>query len=111
MSTSNIAIIGDEDSISCFYAVGVDVYPAERPDEVKAVFQKVSKQAYAIIFVTEQSARHIEAELQEIAWQPIPSVVLIPNHRGSLGLGQRVIRDVVKRAVGADIMKEEKGDT
>lgn len=107
MSTSNIAIIGDRDSISCFHAVGVDVYPAEQPEEVRSVFQTVSKGDYAIVFVTEQSARHIEEELQEIAWQRLPSVVLIPNNRGSLGLGRKVVREVVKRAVGADIMKDE----
>ncbi|MFQ6093774.1 MAG: V-type ATP synthase subunit F [bacterium] len=105
MSTSNIAIIGDRDSISCFRAVGVDIFPAEGPEEVKAAFEQVYKQEYAIIFVTEQSAVHIEERLREIAWQPLPSAVLIPNNRGSLGLGQRVVRDVVKRAVGADIMK------
>jgi V/A-type H+-transporting ATPase subunit F len=107
MSTSNIAVVGDRDSIACFQAVGVDVFPAQQPDEVKAVFAAVAKQQYAIIFVTEEAARHIEQELQEIAWQPLPSVVLIPNNRGSLGMGRGLVRQVVKRAVGADIMKEE----
>ena len=105
MPTSNIAIIGDRDSISCFQAVGVDVFPAERPEEVKAVFKEVYTQKYAIIFVTEQMAVHVEEEIRERAWEPVPSVVLIPNNQGSLGLGLRVVRDVVKRAVGADIMK------
>ena len=107
MSTSNIAIVGDGDSISCFHAVGVDVYPADRPEEVRSVFKEVTKQAYAIIFVTEQSARHIKEEIEELAWQPVPSIVLIPNNRGSLGLGRKGVREVVKRAVGADIMKDE----
>lgn len=106
MPTSNIAIIGDRDSISCFRAVGVDIFPVGRADEVRALFQNALKQRYAIIFVTEQVAVHIEEDIRQTAWEPIPSVVLIPNNQGSLGLGQKVLREVVKRAVGADIMKE-----
>ena len=106
MSTSNIAVIGDRDSISCFQAVGVDVYPAEQAEEVKSAFREVYKQGYAIIFVTEQAAMHIEEEIEETAWEPLPSVVLIPNNQGSFGLGKRIVREVVKRAVGADIMKD-----
>lgn len=107
MSTSNIAIVGDRDSIFCFRAVGVDVFPVVKPDEVKAVFEEVSQRGYAVIFVTEQSAVHIEEKLAEAAWRPLPSVMLIPNNQGSLGLGVEGLREVVKRAVGADIMKED----
>ena len=106
MSTSNVAIIGDRDSIFCFHAVGVDVFPAEKPDDVKTVFDQVSKGGYSVIFITEQSAVHIEEKLREAAWKPLPSVILIPNNQGSLGYGLETLRDVVKKAVGADIMKE-----
>ena len=107
MSTSNIAIIGDRDSIFCFRAVGVDVFPAERPEDVREVFAEVYKGGYAVIFITEQSAMHIEERLKEAAWEPLPSVMLIPNNQGSLGYGLETLRDVVKKAVGADIMKED----
>ena len=107
MSTSNIAIIGDRDSIFCFHAVGVDVFPAEKPEDVRAIFDDVYGGGYAIIFITEQSAVHIEEKLEEAAWRPLPSVILIPNNRGSLGTGLEALRNIVKKAVGADIMKEE----
>jgi V/A-type H+-transporting ATPase subunit F len=107
MSTSNIAIIGDRDSIFCFHAVGVDVFPAEKADDVKAVFDQVSEGGYAVIFITEQSAIHIEEKLREAAWRPLPSIILIPNNRGSLGYGLETLRNIVKKAVGADIMKKD----
>ncbi|UCE17428.1 MAG: V-type ATP synthase subunit F [Gemmatimonadota bacterium] len=107
MSTSNIAVIGDRDSIFCFHAVGVDVYPAEKADDVKAAFDQVYEGGYAVIFITEQSAIHIEERLREAAWRPLPSIVLIPNNRGSLGYGLETLRHVVRKAVGADIMQED----
>jgi V/A-type H+-transporting ATPase subunit F len=77
-------------------------------DEARKVFQKLirSDSGYAVIFVTEQLAAGLDEEIQQVSFEPLPSVVLIPNSQGSLGLGARRIRDVVKKAVGADILAD-----
>ena len=81
------------------------MFPAENPEDVKTVFDRACREGYAVIFITEPSARHVEERLKEVAWRPLPSVVLIPNNRGSLGHGLEALRAVVRKAVGADIMK------
>jgi V/A-type H+-transporting ATPase subunit F len=104
--TSNVAVLGDRDSILCFKAVGVDVFPTADPREAGRIFQKLVRQRYAVIFVTEQLAVALDEQIQQVAYQPLPSVVLIPNSKGTLGHGSQRIREVVKKAVGADILAE-----
>ena len=48
--------------------------------------------------------RSTDYEIQEVAYRPLPSVVLIPNSKGALGHGSERIREVVKKAVSADIL-------
>lgn len=106
MNTSNIAIIGDKDSVLCFKAVGVSVFPTSDVEEATRIFRKLVRDNYAVIYVTEQLAAELDDEIQKVAFQPLPSVVLIPNSKGSLGFGARRIREVVKKAVGADILAD-----
>jgi V/A-type H+-transporting ATPase subunit F len=101
-----VAVIGDRDSILCFKAVGVNVFPVTEPAEARKIFGELVRGNYAVIFVTEQLATELDEQIQEVAYQPLPSVVLIPNSKGTLGYGSRHIREVVRKAVGADILAE-----
>jgi len=108
MSTSNIAVIGDRDSVFCFNAIGVDVFPVADGAQAREAFERAYRGGYAIIFITEAFASQMEDRLRELAWRPLPSVVLIPDNRGSRGLGLTKVRETVKKAVGADIFAEER---
>jgi len=103
---SDVAVIGNRDSVLCFKAVGVSVFPAATGEEARKIFQRLIGQDYAVIFVTERLAVDLEEEIRTVAFQPLPSVVLIPDNKGSLGQGVRHIREVVKKAVGADILAD-----
>jgi V/A-type H+-transporting ATPase subunit F len=106
VNTSNIAIIGDKDSVLSFKAVGVSVFPTTDVEEARKIFRELIRGDYAVIYITEQLAEGLDDEIQKVAFQPLPSVVLIPNSKGSLGFGSRRIREVVKKAVGADILAD-----
>jgi V/A-type H+-transporting ATPase subunit F len=93
--------------VLCFKAVGVDVFPALDSGEAGRIFRRLVKNKYVVIFITEQLARELEEELEEVAYEPLPSVVLIPNNKGSLGLAQARVRETVMKAVGADIFAEK----
>jgi V/A-type H+-transporting ATPase subunit F len=109
MSTSNIAVIGDRDSVLGFKALGVAVFlvSQSRPQEALEIIERLCHEKYVVIFITELIAQNIEAELSRYRYRTLPSVVLIPNSQGSIGLGRKMVRDTVKRAVGIDIFKGE----
>jgi len=103
---SNIAIIGDMESILGFKALGLDVYPANDFESGKAVLDHLAKEATAIILITEDLAMLLTAEIKTYEDQLIPAIVLIPGVSGSKGLGLQQISTRVKKAVGMDILKE-----
>ncbi len=107
MYTSNIAVIGDKDSILCFRAVGVLTFPVTDPSEARAVVRRLFQEKVSVIFITERVAKGLMDLIDELARETLPSIVLIPDNRGSLGQGMERIRQTVTRAVGADIFGKD----
>ena len=49
-----IAVVGDRDSVLGFQALGLSVFPVETAEEARRVIHATAKEAYAIIYLTEQ---------------------------------------------------------
>ncbi len=108
MSTSkNIAVIGDAASVLCFKAVGLTVLPAATAEEVNSALEKVYKEKFAVVFITEQLKALISAQMSDLIGRSLISLVLIPSSKGSLGIGMSQLSEIVNKAVGINIDKEE----
>ncbi len=99
-----IAVLGDKDSVLGFKALGLDVHPVESVDEAKKALHRMAKENYAVIYLTEQFACHMEEELARYKDELTPAIILIPGKEGSLGIGMNNVKKAVERAVGADIL-------
>ena len=104
MSSYKIAVLGDKDSVLGFKALGLDVFPAETADEAKKILHDLAKGNYAVVYLTEQYAAHMEAEVSRYKDELTPAIILIPGKEGSLGIGMANVKSAVERAVGADIL-------
>jgi V/A-type H+-transporting ATPase subunit F len=107
---AKIAIIGGRDTIIGFKALGLTTFPAKNAEEAGRTLRKVTTEEYATIFITDNLARELEEEIH-ILEQNIPlypSIVIIPSHRGSIGLGMEKIRSLVEKAVGTDLFAQKK---
>lgn len=106
--SKRIAFIGELDTVLPFQPLDVDVFPLDTGEEVAEKLDELVKSGkYGIIFVTENFHEDIEEIQAEIAYQPIPTVVLVPEIRGSRELGVEALRETITRAIGRDIMKDE----
>lgn len=99
-----IAVIGDRESVLGFKAAGFDVADTTEYQAALDAFTGFASEKYAVIFVTEQIARLIGEEIEKYKSRPHPAVIVIPNNRGSDGMGMDAIKKSVERAVGADIL-------
>ena len=97
-----IAVLGDRESVLGFKTLGLDVYPAETPEE--ALHRLARDGETAIIYLTEQFAEQMQDEVKKYKDMVTPAIILIPGKSGSLGIGMKNITDSVERAVGADIL-------
>ena len=98
-----IAVIGDRDSVLGFKALGLDVFFTETDDEARTVLHRLMQEDYAVIYLTEQLATPLRAEIARYKNFAMPAIILIPGKTGSLGLAEAALQSAVERAVGADI--------
>ena len=99
-----IGVIGDRDSVLGFKAVGLDVFPCTTADEAKAVLNKIAKEEYAIIFITEGFAKDMQDTMNQYKSQKLPAITPIPGRDGNYGVGFETLKKSVERAIGADIL-------
>lgn len=99
-----IAVIGDKDSVLSFKAIGVDVYVAYEKDKARAIVDKLSKDDYGVIFITEELAAKIPNTISRYDDKLVPAIILIPSNKGSLGIGMEKLNKNVEKAVGANIL-------
>ena len=104
MSSYKIAVLGDRDSVLGFKALGLDVFPAGTVEEARNILHELAKGSYAVIYLTEQYAARMEAEIKRYKDELTPAIILIPGKEGSLGIGMANVKSAVERAVGADIL-------
>ena len=82
--TYRIAVLGDQDSVLGFH--------------------RLARENTAIIYLPEELAAGMEAEIARYKDALTPAIILIPGKSGSLGIGMANVKKSVERAVGADIL-------
>lgn len=104
--SGKIGVIGDKDSVLCFKAFGIDVYSVseQEPEENRKIVDKMAKDGYGLIFITEQIAKSIDETIDRYNKDMMPAIILIPSNAGSLGIGLQRIRKNVEKAVGINIL-------
>ncbi|MGB4480999.1 MAG: V-type ATP synthase subunit F [Caldicoprobacterales bacterium] len=99
-----IGVVGDRDSILGFKALGLSVFPVTQPEQASRLINRLAKENFAVIFLTEQVAREIKETVDRYKSVPFPAIILIPSNQGSTGLGIQEIKKSVEKALGADIL-------
>lgn len=104
-----IAVVGTGETVMGFKALGLDVFPAAGGDEARRILRDIARQdaadPYAIIYLEENLAADVQAEIDKYKDSPSPAIILIPGKDGPLGLGESALHAAVERAVGSDILK------
>ena len=99
-----IAVVGDKDSILPFKILGFNVYPCHDAQTARRMIDELSEEEVGIIYVTEAIASQIPETIRRYDAEISPVIILIPNHKGSLGIGKSRIQENVEKAVGQNIL-------
>lgn len=108
-----IGIIGDRATVSGFIALGYSVFEAENAEEANDILRRLVSEcdsdpenSYAIIFVTENYAEHMDDLIKKYSERKLPAITVFPerSENGSLNYANRIIKRHVETAVGADIL-------
>jgi len=101
---SEIAMIGDRDSILGFKSLGVAIFPVNNREEFLAALREIIDKDYKVAFVTEQIAIEPEEIADMIGSRTFPVVTIIPSNRGTTGLAMQRLQALVRKAAGADVL-------
>ena len=99
-----IAVGGNHDAILPFQMIGFDIYPVRQVEGLGRLLAQLAKDNYGIIYLTEDYAQEIPEVLAYYQGLVTPALILIPTHKGSLGIGKQQIQDNVEKAVGQNIL-------
>ena len=99
-----IAIIGDEDFFAGFSALGIEIRDLSKEGrQADEVLSSLDPVHYAIVFVAEQYAPDMWDIISERNKNTPQTVIVIPGGQEATGIAGMKIRQLVRRAVGADI--------
>ena len=104
----NIAVMGDYDSIYGFQALGIRVCAVTDPEEAARLLKKLAEEKTAVIYITEALASLIPDALAAYDSEFLPAVIPIPGISGNTGIGLARVRKSVEKAVGTDIIFNER---
>lgn len=108
MEKGKIAFIGDIDTVLGFKALGVEVIIPKDDADAREQFRRLVKEKASVIMVTEDIAEPIKDEIEDTMHMAIPTVVVLPGIQGSSRRGEETIRELIIRAVGVDLMADNK---
>lgn len=103
-----IAAIGDFENTAYFGAIGAEVFcPTSQKDAARLV-RRLKDGGHAVIFISE---KYYSGELAEICRDSlIPALIPLPLAAENAGAARKNLSELVKQAVGSDIIfGEQKG--
>ena len=111
MSSYKLAMMGDSLSGEIFRALGIetfDVHDQEKQlDEMRRTLSHwIRSEEYGAVFITETLMEPLDEIIDSATYFYLPSIILIPEIRGSKGLAESIVRETLKKAAGRDIMAE-----
>ena len=99
-----IAVMGDRDSVSGFACLGLDTFFITDKASAEKKLRELSKDNYAIIYITEALASVMNEEIEKYKDSITPAIILIPGVSGNTGEGMSSVLRSVERAVGSQLL-------
>ena len=101
---SEIAFIGDRNTVWPFKAFGVDLFFADEQESMSHIFSEIAQRQFTIVFVTEEIYEEMRERIDALAEESTPTFTVIPSQKGNRGTALQMIRDSVRRAMGAEFI-------
>ncbi|MBN2020648.1 MAG: hypothetical protein JW749_10545 [Sedimentisphaerales bacterium] len=101
-----VAVLGDEDFVMPFSAMGIDTFTAgESADDAAASARKIIEGRYTLVVVAENKAKAVEETFAGLQSAPTPCVLVVPFTTEPEGFATRALSAVLKMATGINILE------
>jgi len=100
-ASGRVGVVGRADVIAPFRAAGFAVFPVEPGPGAGAAVEQLVGRGLSVLFYTEDLSPHLAGFISRCSRSATPCLVMLPMGAEQRGLER--LRDIVKRAVGADV--------
>jgi len=98
---SRVAVVGRPEVVAPFRAAGLAVFPARPGPEAAAMIDRLTGSGLTVLFYTEDMHPCLADIIGRCSRTATPCLVMLPMRSERHGLTR--LRELVKRAVGADV--------
>ena len=105
-----IALLGNEDTILGFKLLGVHLFPITKKEEAIKTLNKLVKEKYAVVFITEEIARKIMDKIEELQKISLIGFTIIPSKVENKKMGLELLKRNIEKAIGTDILFGKEGE-
>ena len=99
-----IALMGNRETIIGFKLLGVSIFPVKKKEESVEILNKLVKEEYAVIFITEEIGCQIIEEIERLQKTSFASITIMPAKLEKKYLGLKILRRNIEKAIGTDIL-------
>jgi vacuolar-type H+-ATPase subunit F/Vma7 len=96
-----VGVVGRSEVIAPFRAAGFAVFPVEPGPDAGAKVEALIAAGLSVLFYTEDLSPHLAGLIGRFSRSPTPCLVMLPM--GAEQRGFERLREIVRRAVGADV--------
>ncbi len=100
---NDIAIIGGDDAVVLFNAVGIKTHIVKSPFEAEKIVARLAQERCRIIFLAEDIYEAVPETVEKYQYSPFPIISPLPPKTDSKGVGLEKIKDNVEKAIGINI--------
>jgi vacuolar-type H+-ATPase subunit F/Vma7 len=100
-SAGRVGVVGRSDVVAPFRAAGFAVFPVEPGSDAGAKVEALIASGLSVLFYTEDLAPHLAGLIGRYSRSATPCLVMLPM--GAEQRGFERLREIVRRAVGADV--------
>ena len=104
---SEIAMIGDRDSVLLAKAVGLSVFAETDSEKASRLIHRLAREDYKILYLTEPLFAQCQEAIEKYKQETFPAIIPIPDSHGASGVAMAQIKANVEKAIGADILFAE----
>ena len=103
---SSIAVVADQDTVTGFRLGGIkECYVVEDIKDAEYVLKKLIDQNFSIIITTERIGDELREMIDKAMTKALPMIIEIPDKTGPIERATDPMRELVKRAIGVEMVK------
>lgn len=97
-----IGILGNNNSILGFGALGVETFGVSNQNELSQAIQDIKAGEFAILLITEEIAQNYEQTIQNLFQETLPACLVIPGVKNESGKAREGLKKILERALGSE---------